>query len=169
MTYAYIHKGASFSCFVEMATKALQKTGRTLQHTAATNCSALQSSNARTHTRVCVYVAVCCSQCVAVCFSVKQRGRPAALCRSNTHNSCVSLCMCVCVCVCVCVCLCLCVCEAAVCCSNTSNHTDTDTRAHTHTHTHTHTQTHMLYTCRYGVASISTLLKIIGLFCKRAL
>ena len=48
---------------------------------------------------------------------------------------------------------------------------------HTHTHTHTHTQTHthtILYVCLnasgewYGVATISRLLKITGLFCKRA-
>jgi len=40
--------------------------------------------------------------------------------------------------------------------------------AHTHTHTHTHNTfpTHFYY---YGVASSSRLLKIIGLFCKRAL
>jgi len=46
--------------------------------------------------------------------------------------------------------------------------------AHTHTYTHTHTHTHIyIYTnmrpmamLRYGVATISRLLKIIGLFCK---
>jgi len=60
-------------------------------------------------------------------------------------------------------------------------HTHTYTHTHTHTYTHTHTpcavKSHSpaalarfcLYFPTYGVASISRLLKIIGLFCTRAL
>ena len=50
----------------------------------------------------------------------------------------------------------------------------THTHSHTHSHTHTHTTIvwtaymHPLTIC-YGVATMSRLLKIIGLFCKRAL
>jgi len=54
--------------------------------------------------------------------------------------------------------------------THTHTHTYTRTRAHTHIHTHTHGPE----TCRgsgnnYGLATISRLLKIIGLSCKRDL
>ena len=44
----------------------------------------------------------------------------------------------------------------------------THTSTHTHTHTHTPTNRHM-DALHYGVATTSRLLKMIGLFCKRAL
>jgi len=60
--------------------------------------------------------------------------------------------VCVCMCVYVCVCVCVCVCVSVCVCDNTCRH------RHKCRHRH-----------RYGVASISRLLKIVGLFCKRAL
>ena len=60
----------------------------------------------------------------------------------------------------------------------THKHERTYPRAKTHTHTHTHTFKQVksqtwnkdwLLRFEYGVATISRLLKIIGLFCKRAL
>jgi len=61
------------------------------------------------------------------------------------------------------------------CVINTNTHTYTYKRmniiyvdAHTYTHTHEQTKTKN-QTKTYGVASVSRLLEIIGLFCKRAL
>ena len=57
----------------------------------------------------------------------------------------------------------------------THTHTHTHTHAHTytytyaHTHKYTHTYTHKHTRTKYGVASISRLLRIVGLFYKRAL
>ena len=47
---------------------------------------------------------------------------------------------------------------------NTHTHAHISIRTHTHAHKHTHIFIHI-----YGVASMRRLLKIIGLFCKRAL
>jgi len=55
---------------------------------------------------------------------------------------------------------------------NTPTHTHTQAHIHTHTLLHTHTRARrnsMSGTGMYGVALVSRLLKIIGLFCKRAL
>jgi len=59
-------------------------------------------------------------------------------------------------------------------CTHTPAHTHTLTHIHIHMYTHTHTHTHTVQfsrkcKSRHAVATISRLLKMIGLFCKRAL
>ena len=114
---------------------------------------------------------VCCSvlQCVAVCCSVLQcvtgsrdvmfwplnhvQNRPDLSESQNITGLMYTGGVCVSVCVCMSVCLGMCV------------RVDAHAHAHAHTHTHAYMHTHD----KYGVATISRLLKIIGLFCKRAL
>jgi len=112
---------------------------------------------------------------------------------------CVCVCVCACVCVCVCVCVCACVTHAHTCAHSSHiqrmprvrfpppplcHHTLRD--KHSTRHPMTRNKTAQNETTRedttgnngdartqvaphYGVASVSRLLKIIGLFCKRAL
>jgi len=112
---------------------------------------------------VCVYVRMCARACVRVCVCVRER---------------------------VCVRVCVCVCTYI----RIHKHTHTRARAHIHTHTHTRnalvgghrdkrpininkrsmvnhksTSNQSSKPCtvaQYGVATISRLLKIIGLFCR---
>jgi len=130
-------------------------------------CSVLQCAAVCCSVLQCVAVrcSVCCSvlQCFAVCCSVLQC---LAVCCSVLQ--CVAVCCSVLQCVTVCCSGLQC---AAMCCS-------VHTRTHTHTHTpiHTYTKTCSRAICcvrgslcevlRYGVATISRHLKIIGLFCR---
>ena len=91
---------------------------------------------------VCMCVSCVCAWSVCVCVCADQ---------------CVCVCVCVCVCACVCVCVCVFVCVCArVCVRVRANSISTQKRP-------------TCYPPCYGVATISRLLKIIGLFCKRAL
>jgi len=95
---------------------------------------------------VCVCVWVCVCACVSVCACVRV---------------CVYVCVYVCVCVCVCACVCVCVCVFVFVCVRASR-----------TDLHTLLRVDMLRrSCEghiYGVATISRLLQIIGLFYKTA-
>ena len=101
---------------------------------------------------VCVCVCMCacvCCVCVCVCVFV-------CVCVCVCVWVCVRVCLCLCLClfvclfVCVYVCVCACVCACVLCCKRFLE-----------------SQLNNRYTT-HGVATISRLLKIIGLFCKRA-
>jgi len=141
------------------------------------------------------YITVCCSalQCVAVCCSVLQCGNSNDTYESVTYITvCCSVLQCAAVCCSVLQCVAVC---CVKCCSvgirMRQRHTSLQytakqrkilhhTATHCHTLQHTAKQRNILHhtatQCKtaaalllYGVATLSRLLKIIGLFCKRDL
>jgi len=102
---------------------------------------------------VCVCVCMCACMCVCLCAC-------AFVSVSVSVFVCLSVCVCVCacvsvsvsvfVCLSVCVCVCACVCACVLCCKRFLE-----------------SQLNNIYTT-HGVATISRLLKMIDLFCKRA-
>jgi hypothetical protein len=120
--------------------------------------------------RVCVCACICVCVCVRVCACVLLC---VCVCVCACVYMCVYVCACVCVCVCVCVracghacavCMCVSVCICVRVCMRVCAwfHFLVSACAYT-------TGQIMSQYCYYGVASISRIDTIIGLFCKRAL
>jgi len=103
----------------------------------------------------CVCECVCIFLCVCVCMCVRERDTPRKKCALK-QIVCASVCLCVCVFAYACVCVCMCVRE---------RHTAQQLRAQTNRAP----AAVRLFTFLRSQASSSRLLKIICLFCKRAL